>query len=208
MIGQHHKSQISSALSEPRRLLMIWFAVTGILATLAIAIFGNAAELISQSHGLWGWMKFTAIGATGVIALLAAIKLNSGRSSRIWLWLPVPMLLTWIGSCIADGRGRVTSRVPAIEWSLLTGLNSAIFILAGSILLVVSLTKLMRRSPRHWPLSTTLYIGLGAAAISVFVMQFFQLHTPNIIDFILRITAILVVVGATALFAQLCPTDG
>ena len=193
--------------SAQRVPLIWWLAATTLLATAAIIISDDGLALFRQDHSYWGWMKIAAIGVTGVLAVLAATRLANIGRSRTWIWIPLPVLLIWIGSCIADGRGRAISNVQTVEWSLLTGLNSTIFILAVSAPLVATLTKVMILTPRHWPTSTTLYTGLGAAAISVFVMQFFQLHTPNIIDFALRITAILIVMGGTSLFAQLCAAD-
>ena len=204
-IGQARREQPGTTFVAPRKRLLFWFVAVALVATAIVALFGDAEELVRFDHTHWGWVKIAAIGATGVLAVLAAVSLIETDFSHRWVWIPLPMFLLWIGSCIADGRGRGISQVTGIEWSLLTGLNSAIFIFAVSVPLIGSLMMLLRRAPRQWPISATLYIGLGAAAISVFVMQFFHLHVPNIIDFTLRITAILIVICGTALFSQLCP---
>lgn len=183
---------------------IIWLAATAALATFAVIAFADLGALAQHNQTLWAWLKFVGIGTTGIVAIVAAFHLGEANRSRAWTWLPLVPLVVWIGSCLMDGRAR-SVRSAKEAWTVSHSLDGVLFILTVSIPLAVSILALLSRNSRSWSAWVAPIAGLGVAAIAVFILQFFHAYAPNMIDFIARIAAIIVVVGGVTFSSQLLP---
>lgn len=141
-------------------------------------------------------MEMLAMLSTAIVAVLAAFFASIPGRSRRWLAAPVPFLLLWFGlsgaGCLAD-----LSRAPPA-----TGVVSGrclLFIFGTSAALAPWLIFRLARARPIEPLPVALLGGLGIAATSAFILQFFHAPRLTMIDLLVHIVAVASVVGILGL---------
>jgi hypothetical protein len=138
--------------------------------------------------------EWAATVLTGMCAVLAAFNLSLPDRSRHWLWLPVPSLLVWLG---ASGFGCYRSwLVVGADQSLQLGESARcfLFILAVSVPLAIALSVPLRRSRPLDPMPVLWCAGLGVAALSAAILQFFHPFNITVMDLASHLAAIALVV--------------
>ncbi len=80
------------------------------------------------------------------------------------------------------------------------------FILAASIAIAILSYSLLPKHRGQVSCSVAALSGLGAAALSILLMQFFQPFSMNLADVAINFAAIGIVVGGSAYAAQLQPS--
>jgi hypothetical protein len=138
--------------------------------------------------------EWAATVLTGMCAVLAAFELSLPDRSRNWLWLPLPTLLVWVG---ASGFGCYRSwLVVGADQSLQLGESARcfMFILAVSVPLAIALTIPLRRSRPLEPMPVLWCAGLGVAALSAAILQFFHPFNITVMDLAAHLAAIALVV--------------
>nr|MDQ3077518.1 NrsF family protein [Pseudomonadota bacterium] len=135
---------------------------------------------------------------TGGLAIVAAFFVSIPGSSRNWLAAPMPFLVLWL---LLSGLGCYANltRSGGGEGHAGESGHCLLFIVATSALLAPLLIWRLARARPIDPLPVALLGGLGVAATSAFVLQFFHPFTVTFIDLAVHLAAILIVVGAIGL---------
>lgn len=188
-------------LAPPLARALALLVPLALIGGLAIFLFGSVRSLAQIYSGRESMMmiEMAAMLATGLIAVTAAFFLSIPGRSGLWLWAPLPTLAAWIASSgagcwIALESGSVAGRH--------VGTDCLTFILLTSLLLSAPLIwRLSRASPIE-PVRVALLGGLGIAALSAFLLQFFHPFAITFIDLGIHLGAVAMVIGAMALSAR------
>jgi len=154
-------------------------------------------ELYSGREAAFG-LEMTAILATGLLAITAAFFASIPGHSRWWRAAPLPAFAAWL---ILSGAGCYGDLVRdgASGWVMGESLHCLVFIVATSALLAGPVVWRLSRAAPIEPLPVALLGGLGIAAFSAFVLQFFHPFSVTFLDLAVHLVAILAVVVVIAL---------
>ena len=203
----HHDSSRLAATrhaTKPLTRSVLWLAIVAVAAAVMIALSSDFGPVVRHNTTVWAWIKFVGIGATGIVSIAASFQLSESDHPSPWTWIPIVPLFVWAGACIADGATRAV-QTHQNAWALRDSLHCVLFILSVGIPLAFSAIFLMRHSAGTRLARTTTFAGLGAAALAVFILQFFHSFDANMMDFAAHIGAIVIVVGGAAFSSQLLP---
>lgn len=142
-----------------------------------------------------------AMLATGALALVAAFHMAVPGRSRRWMSAPLIPFAAWL---MLSGIGcyRNLARTGGAGLEAGHGMDCLVFILGASLLLgPLILWRLSRAAPVD-PLPVALMAGLGTAALSAFLLQFFHPFSVTFVDLAIHLIAVLIVVGLTALLKR------
>ena len=186
-------------LAPPARRAFATFAVAGAGSLALILLAGDAAGM-RQRYAGQHWLMLgesAAMLTTFILAVLAAFIVAVPGRSKSWLLAPLPAFATWFA---LSGLGCLTGSIrPELEHST----DCLAFILGSS--LVVGLPLLWRLSRAHPidPLPVALLGGLGAAALSAFLLQFFHPFSLTLLDLGVHFGAVLLVLGLATMFRRM-----
>ncbi len=190
-----------SPLAPPLARALALLVPLALIGGLAIWLFADLGGLVRRYSGRESMMvlEMAAMLATGLIAVTGAFFLSVPGRSRLWLWAPLPTLAAWISLSGAGCLAAVGKRRAAAGEA---GMDCLSFILAVSLLLGVPLVwRLSRASPIE-PVRVALLGGLGIAALSAFLLQFFHPFTVTFLDLGVHLAAVAIVIGAMGLAAR------
>lgn len=188
--------------SPPRRAmtLLLGFALVGGLAVLALS---DVQQLLTRYTGREAALalELAAMLATGLLAVTGAFSVSIPGRSKRWLVAPVPPFLLWL---LLSGVGCYADLVRSgpTGWELGESLHCLSFIIATSVLFAVPLVWRLSRAKPVDPLPVAILAGLGAAALSAFLLQFFHPFSVTFIDLAVHVAAILAVVGVMSLLGR------
>jgi len=187
-------------LHAPALRALTALAMIVVAASITVAMLGDVAGLRDRYAGREALLalEMAAILATAVLAILAAFFISIPGRSKRWIAAPVPFFAGWL---MASGLGCYSDfvRRGGGGWELGESLHCLWFILATSAVVAPLLVwQLARAKPIH-PLPVALLGGLGVAASSAFVLQFFHPFAVTFIDLAVHLAAILVVFGTLGL---------
>ena len=172
----------------------LWLLGVLCVAGAAILVTGAVHRFAERSLAPGFDTAWAATVLTGLCAVLAAFQLSLPDRSRHWLWLPLPTLLVWVG---ASGFGCYRSwLVVGADRSLQLGESAHcfLFILAVSVPLAIALSVPLRRSRPLEPMPVLWCAGLGIAALSAAILQFFHPFNITVMDLAAHVAAIALVV--------------
>lgn len=187
-------------LRRPGLRALITLAAVAVAAGMAIALAGDTGALRQRYAGREAllMLEMAAMAGTGALAVFAAFVVSIPGRSKRWLAAPLPFFGAWLLlsglGCLADPARRGPAPGEAGE-----SLHCLAFILATSALLTPMLIWLLAKARPIDPLPVALLGGLGAAAISAFVLQFFHPFAVTFIDLAVHLFAMLIVVGVAGL---------
>ncbi|MEP7316819.1 MAG: NrsF family protein [Sphingomicrobium sp.] len=187
-------------LRAPALRALMALAAIALVAGLAIALLGDVGELRRRYAGREALLalEMAAMLATGVLAVVAAFFLSIPGRSRRWIAAPVPPFAVWL---LLSGLGCYNDfvRRNGVEWELGESMHCLLFILATSAALAPFLIWRLARAKPINPLPVALLGGLGVAAVSALVLQFFHPFTVTFVDLTVHLVAILIVIGTVGL---------
>ncbi len=187
-------------LRAPALRALLAVAAIGMAAAFAIVVLGDVSELRNRYAGREALLalEMLAMLLTGVLAIVAAFVVSIPGRSKRWIAAPIPFLALWL---LFSGLGCYDDfvRRGGVGWELGESMHCLLFIVATSALLAPLLIWRLARAKPIDPLPVALLGGLGVAAISAFVLQFFHPFTVTFIDLAVHLVAILIVVGAVGL---------
>ncbi len=187
-------------LPPPALRALIALAAIALVAGLAIVVLGDVGELSQRYAGRETLLalEMSAMAATGVLAIIAAFFVSIPGRSKRWIAAPLPSFAVWL---LLSGLGCYGDLVRrgGVAWELGESMHCLSFILATSALLAPLLIWRLARAKPIDPLPVALLGGLGIAATSALVLQFFHPFTVTFIDLAVHLVAILIVVGAVGL---------
>ena len=189
-------------LAPPPRRALASLAVLLLAGAALVAVAGDPEGLVARYAGRETLMlaETAAMLLTGLLALLAAFHLAIPGAARAWLLAPLPPFALWIGSSgLGCYRDLVRLGPAGWGWSWGHGGDCLMFILAASLLVGAPLLWLLSRARPIDPLPVAVAGGLGAAALSALLLQFFHPFALTVVDLAVHLFAILLVVLIAAL---------
>ena len=175
-------------------------AAIALVAGLAIAMLGDVGDLRQRYAGREAMLALEAAAmlATGVLAILGAFFVSIPGASTRWWAVPIPSFALWL---LLSGVGCYGDfvRLGGVAWESGESMHCLLFILGTSALLAPLLIWRLARAKPIDPLPVALLGGLGIAATSALVLQFFHPFAVTFIDLGVHLIAILLVVGAVGL---------
>jgi hypothetical protein len=171
-----------------------------LVAGVAILVMGDVAGLRRRYAGreLLLGMEMAAMLATAALAIAAAFALSVPGRSRRWIAAPTPTLALWL---LLSGAGCYGELLSAGSSEAADGesMHCLLFILGASGILAPLLIWRLSQARPIEPLPVALLGGLGVAAISALVLQFFHPFAVTFLDLGMHVIAILMVVGIIGL---------
>lgn len=184
----------------------LWRALTllvplALLGGGAVYALGDASALERIYAGRETMMipEMAAMLATGLLAVTGAFFLSIPGRSRLWLWAPLPTLAAWVSLSGAGCWAALGTKAAADRH---VGMDCLVFILAVSLLLSLPLVWRLSRAAPIEPVRVALLGGLGIAALSAFILQFFHPFTITFLDLGAHLFAVAVVIGTMTLAAR------
>jgi len=188
-------------LAPPLARALTLLVPLSLLGGIAVYALGDASGLARIYSGRESMMmpEMAAMLATGLLAVTGAFFLSIPGRSRLWLWAPLPTLVAWVSLSGAGCWIALGSRAAADRH---VGMDCLIFILAVSFVLGAPLVwRLSRASPID-PVRVALLGGLGIAALSAFLLQFFHPFTITFLDLGAHLVAVAIVIGVMGLASR------
>ena len=190
-------------LRSPMRRALETLALLAALAALAILLLpaSNPLAVGGTGDAVQAGMEMAAMLATGMLAVVGAFHLSIPGRSRRWLALPLLPFAAWL---MLSGVGcyRDFIRRDSAELALGHSADCLVFILGASLLLGAPLIWRLSRAAPIDPLPVAALGGLGAAAFSAFLLQFFHPFAVTFLDLAVHLVAIAIVIGLTALLKR------
>jgi hypothetical protein len=167
---------------------------------LVVAAAGDVGQLLLRYAGredMLGW-EMMAMLMTGVLAVTAAFYVSIPGRSRLWLLAPLPTFGAWL---LLSGLGcyQQLVRSGASGWELGESFHCLLFIVGSSIVIGGPVVWTLSKARPIDPLPVALLAGLGAAAFSAFLLQFFHAFAVTFLDLALHLLAVLLALGVAAL---------
>ena len=186
-----------------KRALVALSALVGAGAVI-VAAMGDPAGLAARYAGRESMMaiEMVAMGLTALLALIGAFTVSIPGRSRLWLLAPLPPASLWIG---LSGLGCYAELLRSGSAGTLPGdsLHCFSFLIAASLLVGLPLFWQLARARPVDPLPVAALGGLGAAAASAFLLQFFHPFALTLVDLGVHLLAVLLIVGAASLSRRL-----
>lgn len=187
-------------LAPPLRRGLATLAAIGLAGLALVLLLGDPAGLVARYSGRETLMmvEMGAMLATALLAVIGAFFLSVPGRSRRWLLAPIPTFLVWLGlsglGCYQD-----LVRLGPDGWGWGHGRQCLVFILGSSVLIGTPLLWRLSRAHPVDPLPVALLGGLGAAALSAFLLQFFHPFGLTVIDLVVHFGAVAAVMAIAAL---------
>lgn len=184
-------------LKRPLLRAAYWLLGVAVIAAVGIFWFSDLAEFSRRAQDSKLVLEMIATLATGIAAVIAAFYLSLPDRSSAWALLPVPPLALWI---ITSGYNCYDKWISygAEGWTLGESASCFRFILASSIPLGVTLLLMLRRAQPLAPTPVAAMAGLGVAAVSAFLLQFFHPFDITFMDLAVHAVAIAIVVSVSS----------
>lgn len=181
-------------LAPPLRRALAALAVAAVAGAILVILAGDMDGMLRRYSGREPMMvaEMAAMVATAVLAIVGAFILSIPGRSRAWLLAPLPSFLLWFG---LSGAGCLFgAAAPDAEHSV----NCLTFLLGASLVVGAPLLWLLSRARPIEPLPTALLGGLGAAALSALLLQFFHPFELTPIDLAVHFATVLLVLAIAA----------
>jgi hypothetical protein len=191
-------------LTPPAKRATTTLVALGVAGAVAVLAAANLRQF-QALHAGREWLlaaEMAAMLATAVLAITGAFFTAVPGRSRRWLVAPLPFLGMWlllsgIGcfEWIADGSGQGRAGEGAHD----SNMHCLLFILGASALIGPPLIWRLARANPFDPLPVALLGGLGMAALSAFLLQFFHPFAVTLLDLGVHFAAIALVIGIMGL---------
>jgi hypothetical protein len=188
-------------LKPPLLRAAYWLLGVAVIAAVGIFWFSDLAEFSRRAQDPKLVLEMIATLATGIAAVVAAFYLSLPDRASAWELLPVPPLALWI---ITSGHNCYDKWISYGEgWTLGESAHCFRFILASSIPLGITLLLMLRRAQPLAPTRVAAIAGLGVAAVSAFLLQFFHPFDITFMDLAVHAVAIAIVVLVSSASARI-----
>jgi hypothetical protein len=185
-------------LRPPLVRALQWLLAVAAIAAVAVIAFANIDLFMERARDPKLAFELTGTVLTGILAVVAAFQLSLPDRSPAWALLPVPPLALWLASSGYNCYRHWITFGPD-GWGLGESADCFRFIVLTSIPLGASLLWLLRRACPLNPTRVAVMGGLGVAALSAFVLQFFHPFDVTFMDLGVHLVAIAIVVSSAAL---------
>jgi hypothetical protein len=183
-------------LRPPMLRAGLWLLAAALGSTFLIAIAADTHAFMARAHDARQKIELAATLATGILAVLAAFELSLPDRSRAWAWLPMPALAVWLAT---TGLGCLKAWTAGTSTDLSESAECFAILIGTSLPLGLVLSWMLLKAKPMAPIPVAAMGGLGVAAISAFLLQFFHPFDVTIMDLAIHAIAIALVVGVSAL---------
>ena len=183
-------------LAPPIVRTTIWLTGFGIVAALAVWVLGAVPGMLGRLQDPRFALEMLGTVLTGVFAVGAAFCLSLPDRSRLWLLTPLPALLLWL-SMSGYGCYRDLLAHGAAGWTQGASAMCFAFIVGVGLPTAVALYFPLRRAAPINPIPALASAGLGVAALSAALLQFFHPVDVTVLDLVTHVFAVLTVVMVT-----------
>lgn len=191
-------------LAPPLRRGLLALALLALTGTALVLAFGDVEGLLARYAGREARLALEsgAMLLTATLALLGAFVVSIPGRSRRWLLTPLPPFLVWLG---LSGVGCYEQFAATGAMGNLPGESADCFrfLVAGSLIVGLPLLWLLARARPVEPLPVAALGGLGAAAATAFVLQFFHPFQMTWADLAVHLFAVVLIVLAASLSRRL-----
>jgi hypothetical protein len=175
-----------------------WLIVVGAVALVAIVVFADLHLFVDRVIDPRLAVELIATLITGICGVIAAFELSMPDRPRSWAWLPLPPFVVWVAfsglQCYRDWIAHGPS-----GWEIGESAHCFRFIILTSIPLGIALLLALRRALPLDPIRVAMMGGLGVAALSAFVLQFFHPFDVTVMDLTVHLVSVGLVIGGAAL---------
>jgi hypothetical protein len=180
-------------LKPPMARAGLWLAVVGAASILAILIFADIPGFLARAADARMAIELLATLLTGIAAVVAAFHLSLPDRSRAWALMPLPPLAGWLA---VSGLGCYRAWIVDGPFGPEPGrsVDCLLFILAGGLPMGAFMIWALAKARPLYSTSTAAVGGLGVAALSAFVLQFFHPFEMTLVDLVVHAAAVLLVV--------------
>lgn len=190
-------------LAPPSARALAALAVLAGIALIAIVVLPNGDPLTMRGAGdkVMAALELGTALLTGALAIFAVFHLAIPGRSRGWVVLPLPAFALWLG---VSGLGcwQAYAGSGPVFSELAHSLECLVFILVSSTVLGTPLAWQLSRAKPIDPLPVAAVGGLGVAAMSAFLLQFFHPFAVTFLDLAVHIIAIGLVVTLASLLRR------
>ena len=178
-----------------------WLIAVAVIAAAAIFAFSNLDLFMHRAQDPKMLLELIGTALTGILAVIAAFYLSLPDRSPAWALLPLPPFALWLASSGYNCYRHWITFGPD-GWALGESVDCFRFILLISIPSGASLLWVLRRAFPLTPVRVALMGGLGVAALSAFVLQFFHPFDVTFMDLGIHMVAIGLVVCIAGLMEK------
>lgn len=184
-------------LRPPMLRAGLWLGLVAAVAGAAVALTADLPLFAARAQSPALALEMTGALLAGIAAVVAAYQLSLPDRSGAWALLPLPGLALWLG---ASGAGCYADwiRFGAEHWDPGESAHCFRFIIGVSVPLGLSLLIALRRARPLAPVRVAALGGLGAAALSAFLLQFFHPFDVTMPDLAVHAVAVGVVAALSA----------
>jgi hypothetical protein len=185
-------------LRPPSIRALRWLLAIAAIAGIVVLGFSNLDVFRERIGDPKLALELIGTVLTGILAIVAAFNLSLPDRSPAWVLLPVPPFILWLASSGYNCYSHWIVYGPD-GWAVGESVDCFRFIVLASIPLGISLLFLLRRACPFNPVRVAFMGGLGVAALSAFVLQFFHPLDVTFMDLGVHLLAVGVVASAAAL---------
>ncbi len=169
----------------------------------AILLLPNSNPLAMRGAGaeMQAGLELAAALLTGALAVIAAFHVAIPGRPRGWLAIPLPALALWLGLSGLGCWRDLVRRGPS-GWDLGHSMDCLAFIVTASLVLGAPLAWRLSRAAPIDPLPVAALGGLGIAALSAFLLQFFHPFAVTFVDLAVHIVAVGIVMALAGLLRR------
>src|SRR5258705_43925 len=183
-------------LAPPLLRATIWLAGFAVVATAAVWLLGAIPGMAGRLSDPRFALEMVGTLLTGLFAVGAAFCLSLPDRSRLWLLVPLPPLMLWL-SMSGYGCYRDLLTHGAGGWAQGASPMCFAFIVGFGIPTALALYFPLRRASPLNPIPALASAGLGVAALSAAMLQFFHPIDVTVLDLVTHVFAVLTVVMLT-----------
>ena len=184
-------------LKPPMLRAFFWLTVIALLALGPVLLLANLPLFAARMGHVRVAVETAATLLTGLAGVIAAFHLSLPDRSRAWALLPLPPAIVWLA---ASGLGCWRAWVVEGPKGLSAGATThcALFILAVGLPIGGLLLWALSKAKPLQPGVTAAVGGLGAAAISAFLLQFFHPFEVTVVDLGVHLAGVLALISLSA----------
>jgi hypothetical protein len=194
-------------LRPPLVRAALWLLFVSAIGTLIVLSFARLGVFERRAEDPKLVLELCGTALTGIAAVIASFYLSLPDRTSAWAFLPIPSLVLWIASSgYSCYRHWITFGPDG--WELGDSAKCFRFILATSVPLGIFLWVVLRRACPLAPVRVSAIAGLGVAALSAFLLQFFHPFDVTFMDLAVHLVAVMIVVAIAAAFGRTARTLG
>jgi hypothetical protein len=195
-------NQLSTDLAPVRRLrpplvrAVMWLIGVGLMAGTAIALLADLGSMAQRVQNPDLALELIGTGLTGVLAIIAAFHLAIPGRSPLWALAPAPALALWL---LVSGLGCYQDWIVRGDQVFVIGesFECFLFMLGVSLPLAAMVILALRCAKPIAPAPVAALGGLGVAALSALILQFFHPFSVTLVDLVFHLGAVLLIIAYT-----------